>query len=44
MNTLDYELNEWTFFDIASLSISTFEDEFLLKVLAYICRFVIIEY
>ena len=27
MNTLDYELNEWTFFDIASLSISTFEDE-----------------
>ena len=44
MNTLEYKLNEWTFFDIASVSISALNDEFVLKVLAYVCRFVVIEY
>ena len=44
MNTLNYKLNEWTFFDIASLSISALKDSIALKVLAYICRFVVIEY
>ena len=44
MSTLDYKLNEWTLYDIASLSISTFNDDFILKILAYICRFVVIEY
>ena len=44
MSTLNYKLNEWTIFDIASLSISALKDPFALKVLTYICRFVVIEY
>lgn len=44
IKTLDYKLNEWTFFDIASLGLSGFKDDFMLQVLAYICRLVVIEY
>ena len=44
MKTLDYRLNEWTFFDIASISVSSFKNEFMLKVLEYICRLVVIQY
>lgn len=44
IKTLDYQLNEWTFFDIASLSLSVFKDDFMLQILAYICRLVVIEY
>jgi hypothetical protein len=44
MATLNNRLNMWTFFDIASLSISSFQSDLMLQVLAYICRLVVIEY
>lgn len=44
LETIGYKLNMWTFFDIATISISSFQNDSMLQVLTFVCRFVAIEY
>lgn len=42
MNTLNFKLTEWTFYDIAAMYLAVSSNSLLLPVLAYICRLIVI--
>lgn len=44
MATLDYKLNQWSFYDIATTYLASDPHGHLLPVLTYICKLIVIEY